>query len=70
MGPELDHEDIKGLENFSYAERLRGMGLFSLEKRRLQGDFIVAFRNLKGTYKQKGTNFLHGLIGKWGMALN
>ena len=39
---------------FMYEDSLRKLGLFSLEKRSLYGDLIVAFQCLKGAYKDVG----------------
>ena len=41
-------EMIQGLEHLSCEDRLRELRLLTLEKRRLQEDFIVAFQYLRG----------------------
>jgi len=54
---------IQGMEHLSCEDRLRELGLFSLQKRRLQRDLIAACQYLKGSDRKEGDRLFSRVCG-------
>ena len=48
---------VEGLASMTYGERLRELGMCSLQQRRARGDMIAVFNYVKGNHVEEGANW-------------
>lgn len=61
MGAEEGHSNYQGLEHLSCEQKLRALGRFSLEKKRLRGGLIPTLQYLKRSYKKDRERLYNGM---------
>ena len=65
----MGHKNDPRHETPPCEDRLRELGMFSLEKRKPRGDLIETFQYLNKSYKKEGDR-LFSMIGQEGMVKN
>ena len=53
---------VEGLESMPYEERLRKLGMCSLEKRRARSDMIAVFNYIKCRHVEEGANLFNAAL--------